>query len=245
MRELKGLKELKELTGSTSQGNGMEITWLGHSCFRLRSRAATVVTDPYGKDLGLALPRVRADIVTISRDVDDHNYVKGVKGDFKVLSGPGEYEVSGVFVTGLVLSDRKATGKSAKGSGAALARNTVFLIEFDDLAVCHLGDLDSVPTQAMVEESLSAVDVLLIPVGGGESLNAAQAAEVVSLLEPHVVIPMHYKSRGASLKLDPVSKFLKEMGLDKVDEQEALKLDRSGLPDETQVALLELKSKDE
>ncbi|MGH2594011.1 MAG: MBL fold metallo-hydrolase [Anaerolineae bacterium] len=224
----------------------MEITWLGHSCFRLRNRTATVVTDPYGKELGLTLPRVRADIVTVSRDVDDHNYVKGVKGDFKVLSGPGEYEVSSVFVTGLELSDRKAAGsKSARGSGAASARNTVFLIEFDDLTVCHLGDLDHVPTQAMVEESLSSVDVLLIPVGGGESLNASQAAEVVSLLEPHVVIPMHYKSKGSNLKLDPASKFLKEMGLDKVDEQEVLKLDRGGLPEETLVVLLEPKSKDE
>src|SRR3990172_7909279 len=132
----------------------MEITWLGHSCFRLRSRPATVVTDPYDKDLGLILPRVRADIVTVSHDAPDHNYVRGVKGDFKVLSGPGEYEVSGVFVTGLELGDRKAGGKSAKGPAAP--RNTVFLIEFDDLTVCHLGDLNTVPTQAMVEESLSS-----------------------------------------------------------------------------------------
>lgn len=219
----------------------MEITWLGHSCFRLRSRAATVVTDPYGKDLGLTLPRVRADIVTVSHDSDSHNYVKGVKGDFKVLIGPGEYEVSNAFVTGLVLSDRKAS----KNGGKAAGRNTVFLIELDGLTVCHLGDLNLVPTQAMMEESLSEVDVLMIPVGGGQSLNAAQAAEVVSLLEPHIVIPMHYKIKGTSLKLDPVSKFLKEMGLDKVDEQESLKIDRSGLPDETQVVLLELKSKDE
>jgi L-ascorbate metabolism protein UlaG (beta-lactamase superfamily) len=221
----------------------MEITWLGHSCFRLRSRPATVVTDPYDKDLGLILPRVRADIVTVSHDAPDHNYVRGVKGDFKVLSGPGEYEVSGVFVTGLELSDRRAAGKAARG--VAAPRNTVFLIEFDELTVCHLGDLNTVPTQAMVEESLSSVDVLLIPVGGGESLSAAQAAEVVSLLEPHIVIPMHYRFKGSNLKLDGVAKFLKEMGLDKADEQEVLKLERSGLPEETQVVLLELKSKDE
>jgi len=220
----------------------MEITWLGHSCFRLRSRVATVVTDPYGKDIGLVLPRVRADIVTISQDADDHNYSKGVKGDFKVLSGSGEYEVSGVFITGLSLSDRKSSGARSKG---ATKRNTVFLIEMDNITVCHLGDLDSVPTQAMMEESLSSVDVLLIPVGGGESLNAAQAAEVVSLLEPHVVVPMHYKSRGSNLKLDPVTKFLKEMGLDKVEEQEFLKLDKGSLPEETEVVLVELKSKDE
>ncbi len=218
----------------------VEITWLGHSCFRLRDRAATVVTDPYGKDIGLNLVRVRADIVTVSHDADDHNYVKGVKGDFQVLSGPGEYEVSAVFVTGLELrGDRKAKKE------AAAPRNTVFLFEFDDLTVCHLGDLNLVPTQAQVEEALGEVDVLLIPVGGGETLNASQAAEVVSLLEPHIVIPMHYHVPDCTLKLDTVGKFLKEMGLDKVPIQESLKVGRSSLPDETQIVLLELKSKEE
>jgi L-ascorbate metabolism protein UlaG (beta-lactamase superfamily) len=219
----------------------VEITWLGHSCFRLRDRAATVVTDPYGKDLGLNLVRVRADIVTISHDADDHNYVKGVKGDFQVLTGPGEYEVSSVFVTGLELrGDRKA-----KKEADAAPRNTVFLFEFDDLTVCHLGDLSIVPTQAQVEEALGEVDVLLIPVGGGETLNASQAAEVVSLLEPHIVIPMHYHVPESTLKLESVTRFLKEMGLDKVAPQEVLKVSRSGLPEETQVVLLEMKTKEE
>jgi L-ascorbate metabolism protein UlaG (beta-lactamase superfamily) len=219
----------------------MDITWFGHSCFRLRDRAATVVTDPYGKDIGLLLPRVRADLVTVSHDADDHNCVKGVKSGFKALTGPGEYEVSGVFVTGLELRGEKKKGKEP----AERPRNTVFLFEFEDLTVCHLGDLDHVPTQAQVEDTLGEVDVLLIPVGGGESLNAAQASEVVSLLEPHIVIPMHYKVKDLTLKLDPVSKFLKEMGLDNVATQETLKVSHSGLPEETQVVLLELKSKEE
>jgi L-ascorbate metabolism protein UlaG (beta-lactamase superfamily) len=219
----------------------VEITWLGHSCFRLRDRAATVVTDPYGKDVGLNLVRVRADIVTVSHDAGDHNYVKGVKGDFQILTGPGEYEVSSVFVTGLELrGDRKA-----KKDAVAGPRNTVFLFQFDDLTVCHLGDLSIVPTQAQVEEALSEVDVLLIPVGGAETLNASQAAEVVSLLEPHIVIPMHYHVPDSPLNLEPVGKFLKEMGLDKVAPQETLKVSRSGLPDETQVVVLELKTKEE
>jgi L-ascorbate metabolism protein UlaG (beta-lactamase superfamily) len=218
----------------------VEITWLGHSCFRLRDRAATVVTDPYGKDLGLNLVRVRADIVTVSHDAEDHNYVKGVKGDFQILTGPGEYEVSSVFVTGLELrGDRK------KKDAASGLRNTVFLFEFEDLTICHLGDLNIVPTQAQVEEALGEVDVLLIPVGGGESLTASQASEVVSLLEPHIVIPMHYHVPDSSANLDSVSKFLKEMGLDKVPPQEVLKVSRGGLPDETQIVLLELKSKEE
>jgi L-ascorbate metabolism protein UlaG (beta-lactamase superfamily) len=221
----------------------MEITWFGHSCFRLRDRSASVVTDPYGKDIGLILPRVRADLVTVSHDADDHNYVRGVKSGFKTLAGPGEYEVAGVFVTGLELRGER---KKSKESAVKL-RNTVFLFEFEDLTICHLGDLDHVPTQAQVEETLGQVDVLLIPVGGCESLNAAQASEVVSLLEPHIVIPMHYKVKGLelSVKLDPVTKFLKEMGLDDVPTQETLKVTRSGLPEETQVVLLELKSKEE
>ena len=217
----------------------MEITWLGHSCFRLRDRAATAVTDPYGKGLGLTLPRVRTDVVTISHDSDNHNYAKGVKGDFKVIDRPGEYEVSSVFITGLELrGERRKRTKTAQEE----RRNTVFLFEFEDLAVCHLGDLDLVPSQAQVEEALDAVDVLLIPVGGGSSLNAAQAAEVVSLLEPRVVIPMHYRLKGLRIKLDPVDKFLREMGLDAIAPQESLKVSRSGLPEETQVILLEFKA---
>jgi L-ascorbate metabolism protein UlaG (beta-lactamase superfamily) len=221
----------------------MEITWFGHSCFRLRDRSVAVVTDPYGKDIGLILPRVRADLVTVSHDADDHNYTKGVKSGFKMLTGPGEYEVAGVFVAGLELRGERKKSKEQ----ATRLRNTVFLFEFEDLNVCHLGDLDHVPTQAQVEETLGQVDVLLIPVGGGESLNAAQASEVVSLLEPHIVIPMHYKVKGLepTVKLDPVTKFLKEMGLDNVPTQETLKVTRSGLPEETQIVLLELKSKEE
>jgi L-ascorbate metabolism protein UlaG (beta-lactamase superfamily) len=221
----------------------MEITWLGHSCFRLRDRAVAVVTDPYGKDIGLVLPRVRADLVTVSHDADDHNYTRGVKSGFKTLEGPGEYEISGVFVTGLELRGERKKSKEPVNR----PRNTVFLFEFEDLTICHLGDLDHVPTQAQVEESLGEVDVLLVPVGGGESLNAAQASEVISLLEPHIVIPMHYRVKGLdpNVKLDPVSKFLKEMGLDNVPTQETLKVTHSGLPEETQVVLLELKAQEE
>jgi L-ascorbate metabolism protein UlaG (beta-lactamase superfamily) len=146
-----------------------------------------------------------------------------------------------VFITGLELRGERKRGKTAQEG----ARNTVFLFEFEDLTVCHLGDLDHVPSQAQVEEALDAVDVLLIPVGGGESLNAAQAAEVVSLLEPRVVIPMHYKVKGLTVKLDAVDKFLKEMGLDAMQPQEVLKLSHSGLPEETQIVLLDIKSKEE
>lgn len=211
----------------------MEITWYGQSCFRLRDRLATVVTDPYGKDIGYSLPRIRADIVTVSHDHSDHNYVEGIKGDPKVLSGPGEYEVSDVFVTGIpTFHDRK--------KGASRGRNVVFLFDFEGLTVCHLGDLGRVPTQAQVE-ALDDIDVLLIPVGSRFTINASQAVEVISLLEPRLVIPMHYKTKALKIKLDPVSKFLKEMGLSQLATQESLKVTKSSLPEETQVVLLDYK----
>jgi len=211
----------------------MEITWYGQSCFRLRDRLATVITDPYDKGIGYTLPRVRADIVTVSHDHPDHNYVRGVKGEPKIIDSPGEYEVRGVFITGIAtFHDRK--------KGASRGRNTVFLFDFEGLTVCHLGDLGHVPTRSQVE-ALSDIDVLLIPVGSGSTINAAQAAEVISLLEPRLVIPMHYKTKVLKVKLDPVSKFLKEMGLSKLATQESLKVTKSTLPEETQVLLLDYK----
>jgi L-ascorbate metabolism protein UlaG (beta-lactamase superfamily) len=211
----------------------MEITWYGHACFRLRDRGATVVTDPYDQSIGYTLPRVRADIVTVSHHHADHNYVSGVKGGPKVVDGPGEYEIQGVFITGIAtFHDRK--------KGTQRGRNTVFLFEFDGLTICHLGDLGHVPTQAQVE-ALSDVDILLIPVGGVSTIGAPQAAEIISLLEPKVVIPMHYKTKALTAKLASVDRFLQEMGLKKLAAQESLKVTGSTLPEETQIVLLDYK----
>ena len=211
----------------------MEITWYGHSCFRLRGKEATVVTDPYGPDYGYTLPRIRADIVTISHHHHDHDYAQGIKGNPKFIEGPGEYEIQGVFITGIpTFHDRKR--------GRERGSNTVFLFDIDDLRVCHLGDLGHALDQSQVE-ALGDIDVLLIPVGGGPTINAAQAAEVVSLLEPKIVIPMHYKTKVLTFKLDPVSRFLKEMGVEELAPQESLKVTKGSLPEETQVVALQYK----
>jgi L-ascorbate metabolism protein UlaG (beta-lactamase superfamily) len=211
----------------------MEITWYGHACFRLRDKAATVVTDPYDPSIGYTLPRVRADIVTVSHNHGDHNYVSGIRGKPRVVDGPGEYEIKGVFITGIAtFHDRK--------KGAQRGCNTVFLFEFNDLTICHLGDLGHVPTQAQVE-ALSDVDILLIPVGGLSTIGAPQAAEVISLVEPRIVIPMHYKTKALTVKLASVDRFLQEMGLKKLAAQESLKVTGSTLPEETQLVLLDYK----
>lgn len=209
----------------------MQIAWFGHSCFRLRSRNGTVVTDPYGKGLGYKLPRLRADIVTVSHDHPDHANVKAISGKPKIIDGPGEYEIKGMFVIGIPTYFEESPKQSE-------LRNTVYLFDLDDVTVCHLGDVRRVPTQTQIEE-LGEVDVLLVPVGGGSTLGAAKASEVISLLEPKVVIPMHYKTNVVrGLKLQPVSQFLKEMGLKDVVPQDRVNLTKSGLPSETQTIVM-------
>jgi L-ascorbate metabolism protein UlaG (beta-lactamase superfamily) len=208
----------------------MEITWLGHSCFRLRGREGVVVTDPFGKETGYDWSRPRADIVTISHAHDNHNQPQRVAGDPKIVSGPGEYEISNIFVTGIGSFHDNKKGSDRGG-------NTIYLIEFENLKICHLGDLGHVPSEAQAEV-LSGLDVLLVPVGGVTTINAAQAAEVVSLLEPRIVIPMHYKTKAFAGKLDNVDKFFKEMGLKDVEEQDSLKVTKSSSEEETQVIVL-------
>ena len=208
----------------------MEISWHGHSCFRLRDKDGLVITDPYGKGIGYSLPHIRADIVTISHYHPHHSYLKGVKGEPKVIDAPGEYEIQGVFIAGIASFHDKRRGRDR-------GRNTIYLFDFDGFTICHLGDLGQVLTPSQVEE-LGDVDLLLIPVGGHTTINAAEASEVISLLEPRLVIPMHYRTETTvGSPLDEVDKFLKVMGV-KGEVQDSLKVTKSTLPDETQVVIL-------
>ena len=213
----------------------MEITWYGHSCFRLTERGmATVVVDPFdSKAIGYAPLKLKADIVTVSHDAPGHNNAEAVKGTSHVIKTPGEFEIGGVFITG-VQTDGTGSGKKAKDQ----IRNTLYVFDYEGLTVAHLGDLKQVPTQAEIE-ALGTVNVALVPVGGGGGLNAAKAAEVISLLEPNIVVPMHYATPEVKVSLDSLNKFMKEMGLGKQEAQPSLKVSRSGLPEETHVVVLE------
>jgi len=212
----------------------MEITWYGHSCFRLTERNyATVITDPFDhKTVGYDVLKLKAEIVTVSHDAPGHNNSEAVKGTTHVITTAGEFEIGDVFITAV-----QSIGNGGKKSKDAV-RNTLYVFDYDGITVAHLGDMQEVPTQGEVE-ALGSVNVLLIPVGGGSSLNAAKAAEVVSLIEPNLVIPMHYSTSDTKLKLESLNKFLKEMGLGKIDSQPSLKVTRSGLPDETKVVVLD------
>ena len=218
----------------------MEITWYGHSCFRLTERNyATVVTDPYdNKSIGYDSLKLRSDIVTVSHDAPGHNNTDAVKGTSHVIDGAGEFEIGGVFITGVQTDGSSSGKKKAKKDSEDSGRNTIYVFDYDGITVAHLGDLKEVPTQSEIE-LLGTINVALVPVGGGGGLNAAKAAEVISLIEPNLVIPMHYSTPAAKVSLDSLNKFIKEMGLSKAETQPSLKVTRSGLPNETHVVVLD------
>ena len=209
----------------------MDITWYGHSCFRITERGyASVITDPVDPDLGYELPRLKADIVTISHDAPGHHFIEGLKSAGHIVDGPGEYEIGEVFIIGVATYDQDAENPR---------RNVIYVFDFGTLTVAHLGDLDHVPSQSMID-ALGTVDIALVPVGGGGSLSSSQAAEVISLLEPSVVVPMHFQTPVLRhLELDPVDRFLKEMGINAIEPQGSLRVSASNIPEQTQVVLLD------
>jgi L-ascorbate metabolism protein UlaG (beta-lactamase superfamily) len=211
----------------------MEISWLGHSCFQLRGKNVTLITDPFSPQLGYSLGKINAPIVTISHNHPGHNYASGVGGSPRIVSGPGEYEISDVLITGVASYHDNKRGKE-------LGRNTIYIIHMDDLVVCHLGDLGHILQEEQLEEVADA-DVLLIPIGGQNTINAAQAAEVISQVEPHIIIPMHYRPPVGDAP-NPLDKFCREMGIETINPQPKLLITRSALPAETQVVILSSRS---
>jgi len=211
----------------------VEIIWLGHSCFRIRGRDVTIITDPFDRSSGYHMGKMVADVVTVSHSAPDHSNVGAVGGTPKVIDGPGEYEIAGVFITGV------ATRRDQRADRAG-QRNTAYIIEMEDLTVCHLGDLGHILAPEQVEQMNSA-DVLMVPVGGNNTIDAVQAAEVVSQIEPRIVIPMHFKTEVTTLPLDPVSKFLREMGIADPIPQQKLNVTKGTLPEETTLVLLDFR----
>jgi L-ascorbate metabolism protein UlaG (beta-lactamase superfamily) len=202
---------------------------MGHSAFRLRGKDVTIVTDPFPPALGLNMGRVSADIVTVSHPSPNHSYTQGVGSHPHIVDGPGEYEVSDVLIAGVATD-------STPGHGAA---NTVYVLRFDDLAVCHLGDLREKLSDGQVEE-IGSIDVLLLPAGGGGALGATEAAAVVHQLEPTLVIPMHYKISGAKVQgLESVDLFCREMGSKDYVAEPKVSVTKSSLPNEVRVTVLE------
>ena len=208
----------------------MEIVWLGHSCFRIKGSSAVVITDPYSPESGYSLGQPTAEIVTVSHAHSGHSYTQGITGEHRAVTRPGEYEINGVLIIGI------ATFHDAEG-GKNLGKNTAFVIQVDEISICHLGDLGHTLTPQQLEE-IDNVDVLLLPVGGVSTIDATVAAEVVRQLEPKLVVPMHYKTEALKRELEPVDRFLKEMGIKEIVPRPKLTVTKSNLPLSTQVSLL-------
>jgi L-ascorbate metabolism protein UlaG (beta-lactamase superfamily) len=212
----------------------MEITYIGHSCFKIKGKDVTLVIDPYDPKIGYKLPKLECDVLLTSHSHFDHNNISGVTGYRLLINSPGEYETNGVFIYGIpVYHDGK--------QGAERGDNTIYLIEIDDISILHLGDLGHDLSKETLEK-ISDVDVLMIPVGGKYTIDAETAAEVISEIEPGYVLPMHYKTpdlTGVS-DLAGLDKFMDEMGIENnVKKDDKLKIgSKSDVPDETQVVIL-------
>jgi len=212
----------------------MTITWLGHSCFKIEDKEVRVITDPFDASVGLKVPRLETDIVTISHDHQDHNNLEAIKGNSFIIRGPGEYEVKNVFVYGIPSYHDKSEGKE-RGT------NTIYLIEMEDIKIAHLGDLGQSSLTNEQLESLDGVDILMIPIGGIYTINAKEAVDIINQIEPRIVIPMHYKVPGLKINLDGLDKFCKEIGICKKEAIDKLRITKKDLPvEEMEVLTMKL-----
>lgn len=215
----------------------MEITYFGHSSFKIKTKSINLVTDPFDpKMVGLKYPLVEAEIVTISHDHADHNYLERIKEIKKVITGPGEYEISEVSIIGLPSwhDDQK---------GETRGKNTIYVFEAEDLRVAHLGDLGH-PLSEKILEEIGEINILMVPVGGFYTVGPREALEIISEIEPQIIIPMHFQVPGLNsetfAKLLPLENFLKESGL-AVEKMSKLQVKLSDIGEEQKIIELETK----
>ncbi len=216
----------------------MEIKYIGHSSFFIKTKTAKIVTDPFNPQLtGLKFPKQEADIITVSHHHADHNFVEGVKEGALVIDWPGEFEKNEVRITGFQSYHDKKLGEE-RGD------NTIFKFESENLSIVHCGDLGYILDKEMVE-TIGSVDILLIPVGGFYTINAEEAVKVINEIEPSIVIPMHYSRPEMNQELisnmQPIESFLKEIGAEDSQPQEKLTIKKEDInPEDMKVVVLSI-----
>ena len=207
----------------------MEIHWLGHACFRIRSGDTILLTDPLGDSPALSQDASPVDIVTISHAHPHHASHQELPGSPRVIQGPGEYETSDIYIRGIATPYRNSEDQRQI--------NTVYLIAAEGLTVCHLGSLTDIPSSREIEE-LGQTDILFIPSGGGCTIDPKQAAEITNLISPKIAIPMHYRTNGHDEQLETLEPLFKEMSLKDLEPRPKLNISRSNLPQELRLVTL-------
>lgn len=208
----------------------MEILWLGHSCIQIRCHGVTLITDPYDESLGLSMGRPSANIVTVSHSHPHHSHLDGIDGHPRVLRGPGEYEIGEFYVTGMGTEHSHHEGERQV--------NTVFAIHAEGLTLCHLGDLDRMLSPGQIEE-LGRTDILFVPAGGVCTIATSSAAELVNLVDPRIVIPLHYRTEAVKVELQPLDAFLGDMGVTEPVRTSRIDVTASNLPQDLRVVALD------
>jgi len=206
----------------------MNITWYGQSCFKIQSKDTVLITDPFDKKIGLKPPFGSADIVTISHDHYGHNNFQVIKNDPFVIDGAGEYEIKKVTVKGITSYHDNQEGKER-------GQNTIYVIEMENIRICHLGDLGQNNLINGQLEKIGQIDILFIPVGGVSTIDWKSASAIISQIEPRIIIPMHYKISGVKgelLKLDTVDKFCEERGVSSKETVDKFSIKKKDLPQE-------------
>ena len=208
----------------------MTIIWHCQSLFEIstsrgKNNEVHIVIDPFSPEIGLRLPKLEADILLITHDHEDHNNSKGVSGNPFLIEGPGEYEIKEVFVQGISAFHDDSQGKER-------GQTTIFTIEAEDLRVCHLGDLGQKELTSEQLEKIGEIDILMIPVGGNYTISAKEAVKIMSQIEPKITLPMHYNLPKLKYKLDGADKFLKTMGIKKIEPLNKLTIKKKDLSEE-------------
>ncbi|MFA7365013.1 MAG: MBL fold metallo-hydrolase [Patescibacteria group bacterium] len=205
----------------------MLINYFGHSCFKIEEKingnSVSLLTDPFDDSVGLKLPKIDADIVSVSHNHQDHSNTSAIKGNPFIIDCAGEYDVKGVIIEGVSSSHDEKDGKER-------GENIIFRFDIEGVSIVHLGDLGNVLNNKQIEK-IGGVDILLIPVGGKYTLDYKKAIEVISQIEPRIVIPMHYKTESSKIDIDGIDKFIKEFGIVPRYE-EKLKISKKDLPSE-------------
>lgn len=178
----------------------MKIQWIAHACYRIEfENGKVMVTDPFDK-IGYEMPEISADIVSLSHGHYDHNAKHKVGGSFIVCDEAKCYEAHDIRVTGI-------PSFHDKEGGAKRGSNLIYIIEAEGLKVAHLGDLGHALDESQ-KEALKNVDILMIPVGGNYTIDAAEAFEIIKEIEPNIVFPMHYKTPGLTVDISDITEFM-------------------------------------